>query len=331
MTSQSDHTEYPLKHKVTQNYPCYILERSYAKLHCDENELKKHLVRVLKYNKTDASTLTQQIVTFLSREGNRPFQLTKWDIPAELFRVIIQCISPAQRYELLSERTLYGLGVTLLSQYIRWKRDDIVEIILDSINEDECYNLLKLSDFSDWSQPLESACESGNTELVMIMRRHVSKDNWYKLLQQSSFFCSPLQSAVSGGHIDIVKYIQASVTAEQWYELLQIKNVHKFTALNTAASEGHADVIDFIRDTLLTVKWMNLLTVPSPPQWTYGMVPLPNYTKRIEDFVRIETKVQLATNASAEQGKHKLDFSLLKFSKFFDKNDKNNSQQCISS
>ena len=166
----------------------------------------------------------------------------------------------------------------------------------------------------------------------MIIRRHVSKDNWYQLLlKNSGLFCSPLQRAVSEGHIDIVKYIQASVTAEQWYELLQVKDGYELTAIHTAASEGHTDVIDFIRETLPTVKWMNLLTVPSPPQWTYGMVPLRHYTKRIEDFVRIETKVQLATNASAEQGNHKLDFSFLKFSKFFDKKDKNNSQMCNSS
>ena len=128
-----------------------------------------------------------------------------------------------------------------------------------------------------------------------------------------------------------MKYIQASVTAEQWYELLQIKDYGKFTAIHTAALEGNTDVIDFIRETLPTVKWMNLLTVPSPPQWTYGMVPFRNHTKRIEDFVRIETKVQLATNASAEQGKHKLNFSFLKFSKFFNKKDKNNSQKYKSS
>ena len=252
-------------------------------------------------------------------------QLTNHDIPAEIFRVIIQCISPAQRYEILSELTertvtSFSERAPALFRYIKWKRNDIVEIILDSLNEDECYNLLKGSCWIIGTTPLNSACESGNTELVMIIRRHVSKDNWYQLLQQSGIFSySPLRSAVSGGHIDIVKYIQASVTAEQWYELLQIKDGREVTAIHTAALEGNTDVIDFIRETLPTVKWMNLLTVPSPPQWTYGMVPFRNYTKRIEDFVRIETKVlATATNTSSEQGKHKLDLSFSKFSKLFD-------------
>ena len=352
MTTQSDRTEYPLK--APQNFPDYFLELNYAELHCDENELRKHLVQVIKYDEIDASTRTQEIVAFLNRERNtqyEPLQLTNKDITAEIFRVIIQCISPAQRYKILSDCSLDL--VTALTHYRYWKRDDIVEIILDSINKDECYNLLKLSNLRDWSTPLKSACESGNTELVMIIRRHVSKDNWYQLLlQQSGFFCSPLQSAVSGGHIDIVKYIHRSVTAKQWYELLklkswfdnialheaasrghtevmmlihqsvtaklwyallQMKNEHEFTALNTAASEGNTHIIDFIRETLPTAKWMSLLTVPPPLKYSIFRYD----TKRIEDFVRIEIKVQLAINSSSEQGN--FNFSFAKFSRFLDK------------
>ena len=359
MTARSDYTEYPLKRKVTQ----YIL--NHAELHCDENELRKHLVRVLKYNETYASTLARQIVTFLNRERNQqdePLQLSNKDISAEVFRVIIQCISPAERYEILSKTsarkvTAFFGGVTILTRYTQWKRNEIVEIILDSINEDECYNLLKGKCFSDCATSLHSACVSGNTELVMIIRRHVSKDNWYRLLLQiSGALCNrPLQWAVAGGHIDIVKYIQASVTAEQWYEslkltsviaqtalhnaasstrghtevmkfihravtaeqwyeLLQIKDNNGATAIHIAASQGHTAVIETIRETLPTVKWMSLLVVPPPPRYSNFI----QYdTKGIEDFVRIEIKVQLAINSSSEQGN--FNFSFAKFSRFLDK------------
>ena len=362
MTARSDHTEYPLKASqeyylcsLDYNYVDFLWDEygclvSYVELQCDKNKLWKHLVRVLKYNKTDASTLTQQITNFLSRERNQqdePLQLTNKDIPAEIFRVIIQCISPAQRYEILSGRSN---GVLALFQYIYWKRNDIVEIILDSMNRDECYHLLKHSHWTNFVTPLASACRSGNTELVMIIQRHVSKDNWYQLLQQhGSYYVSPLLWAVSRGHINIVQCIQALVTAEQWYELLKLKS--KKNALHKAASKGHTEVImfihqsvtakqwyellqmkdgceltaihpaasksqthvtDFIRETLSTDKWMSLLTVPPRPTDSFFQY----HKKRIEDLVRIETKLQLAINTYSEQGKHNLNFSFENFLNF---------------
>ena len=149
---------------------------------------------------------------------------------------------------------------------------------------------------------------------MMFIHRSVTAEQWYELLQiKDGREFTAIHTAASEGKTEVMMFIHQSVTAEQWYKLLQIKDDNELTAIPTAASEGHTDVLNFIRETLSTEKWMSLLTVPPPPRYSFFQY----HKKRIEDFVRIETKLQLAINTSSEQGKHKPQLFLFKTFNFF--------------
>ena len=247
---------------TTVQYPIWIDE---VEIYCDEAKLKHHLTHKLNYNENDAARIFQQISGHI--EQNSFLYFFWWsaaeEMSTEAIRVLLHSIEHSQLIRLLSYQD--GLKYTALRCCAGSKRNEVIKVILDSVSEKECYQLLSITDDDLGWTPLHVSCMKGDTESVRLMLNHINQDMRYSLLQMpNEDGDTPLYYASYNGYTDVIKLIHESVTHSRWINLLQRKYVDVMTVLQTAAYENKQSCIDTIRDSVSDEEWLQLVSTPLP-------------------------------------------------------------------
>ena len=160
---------------TTAQYPIWIEE---DKIYCDEAKLLNHLTQNLNYNKNDADRIIQQI------NGHIKYSLcgfwwsaaTYMYMSTEAISVLLHSIEHSQLIRLLSYQD--GLRYTALHWCAYNKNNKVMKVILDSVSEEECYQLLRIS--GTWGQtPLHRSCLQGDTESVRLKLNHINQEMRY--------------------------------------------------------------------------------------------------------------------------------------------------------
>ena len=250
-------------------------------IYCDEAKLKDHLTQKLNYNENDADGIIQQINEHIKRSLPDYFwQSAAENMSTEAIRILLHSVEHSQLICLLSYQDGYR-EYTALHCCARNKNNEAMKVILDSVSEEECYQLLSITDYRGWT-PLYMSCLGGDTESARVMLNHINQDMRYSLLQMTEVYnYTPLHFASYHGHTDIMKVIHESVTQSQWINLLQMKGDEEMTVLQHAVYWNDQSSIDTIRDSVSDEEWLQLVSTP-----------LPEYEQRIH----YELEYQLAVS-----------------------------------
>ena len=200
---------------TTGQYSIWIDE---DKIYCDEAKLKDHLIHKLSYNYNDAignGRIKYGLLYFWSSVANT--------MSTEAIRVLLHSLEHSQLIHMLSYQN--ECGKTALHRCADNKNNELIKVVLDSVSEDECNQLLSITDnLSGWT-PLHMSSYRGDTESVRVMQNHVNQDMRCSLLQISSDGGNtPLHLTSYNDHTDIIKVIHESVTQAQWINLLQMRD-----------------------------------------------------------------------------------------------------------
>ena len=248
---------------TTPQYPMWIVDN---KIYCDGAELKQFLIQKLNYNEYNACRVTQQITELFNNNNSlRGFcREAAEKMSTEVIRVILQSKEHTQLIYMLSYRDVLG-EYTALHWCADYKRSDVIEMILDCcVSEEQCYQLLSIT---DWSRrtPLHLSCSSGDKESVRVMLNHINQDIMYSLLQMGDNWSdTPLHHASHDGRTDVMKMIHESVTHTQWINLLQMKGSREMSVLQTAAYSDKRSSIETIRESVSDEEWIKLVSTPLP-------------------------------------------------------------------
>ena len=244
---------------TTVQYPIWI---DGDKIYCDEAKLKDHLTDELNYNGNDATKITEQINGHM-KYGLRYF----WSSAAKTMdtkaiRVLIHNLEHSQLICVLNYQDEYL--DTALHYCARHERNEVIKVILDSVGEEECYQLLSIRDNVEW-RPLYRSCTRGDTESVRVMLNHINQDMRYSLLQMTDGLSNtPLHLASSSRNTAMMKVIHESVTQTQWINLLQMQEDLGMTVLQYAVYWNEPSSIDAIRDSVSDEEWLQLVSSPLP-------------------------------------------------------------------
>lgn len=235
----------------TQAYP--IWKGTDEQLYCDNSKLINHITCILHYNLKDGQRLTSQIVESLNRDEE--LQLAESEMQIETMKTIIHSIHPNQRFQSLA----IGMDDTIVHEYIKLQRNDIVTLIFDSLSEQECYEILLMEGLLR-KTALHLACEEGNTNALDIIHGHVDHDQWLDLLlMEDACNATPLHYAADLGHTAVVKFICQSLNAENWYNLVKTKTDVTGTVVHLAAKGGHTEILNTVYESVTTNQWYYLL------------------------------------------------------------------------
>ena len=159
----------------------------------------------------------------------------------------------------------------------------MIEMILDCcVSEEQCYQLLSITDWLFRRTPFHVSCSAGDTESVRVMLNHINQDMRYSMLQMRDMFSdTPLHYASHDGHTDVMKMIHESVTHTQWINLLHMKEYREMTVLQRAVYfDKQSGRIETIRESVSDEEWIKLLSTP-----------LPQYRKDIHNEARYQRAV----------------------------------------
>ena len=158
---------------TTAQYPTWIEE---DKIYCDEAKLEDHLRQKLNYNENDAARIFQQITGHIKQHNLSDYfwYSAAKNMSTEPIRVLLHSIEHSQLIRLLS----YGdveYGHTALRWCAANRRNEVIKVILASVSEDECYQLLSITDNAGWT-PLHFSCLQGDAESVNVMLNNINQD-----------------------------------------------------------------------------------------------------------------------------------------------------------
>ena len=246
---------------TTVQYPIWI---DGDKIYCDEAKLADHLTQKLNYNENGAARVSQQITGHIKYYGTYSFwESAAENVGAEAIRVLLHSIEHSQLIYLLSYQDEYEF--TAIHWCATYRCNEVIKVILDSVSEDECCQLLSITDDKMRWTSLHMSCWVGDTESVRVMLSHVNQEMRYSLLQMRDInIDTPLHLATCYGHTDIMKAIHESVTQTQWIHLLQIKAYRKMTVLQKAVYWNKQSSIDTIRESVSYQESIQLLATPLP-------------------------------------------------------------------
>ena len=212
-----------------------------------------------------------------------------WDkvarnMSTESLRVILQSVQHSQLNCMLSypDSSYY----TALNCCAYNLRGDMIKMILDCVNENECYSYLGTTEGKWGLAPIHWSCSKGDTESVRTMLCHLNQDKRYSLLQktQDVFRNTPLHDASFGGHTDIMKVVHESVTQTQWMNLLELNGFRELTVLQIAAYQDRQSCIETIRDSVSDEVWIELLSssLPEYDRWQHNELKYQRAVSEIE-------------------------------------------------
>ena len=162
-------------------YPIWI-ERNV--LYCDEGKLKDHITHKLNYKENDADRIIQQINGHIKYDLYDFWWSAVKNMSTEAVEVLLHSIKHveySQPFGMLSYQGGYRQD-TALHRCADNKNNEVIKVILDSVSEEECYQLLSIKDNLRWT-PLHRSCWEGDTESVRVMLNHINQDMRYSLLQ----------------------------------------------------------------------------------------------------------------------------------------------------
>ena len=247
---------------TTGQYPICIENIDFDKIHCDEAKLKDHLTHKLNYNENDAARIFQQITGHIKQHNLSDYfwYSAAKNMSTEAIRVLLHSIEHSQLIRLLS----YGdveYGHTALRWCAANRRNEVIKVILASVSENECYQLLSITDNAGRT-PLHFSCLQGDAESVNVMLNHINQDMRFSLLQMTDIEgFTPLHEASQRGHADVMKVIHETVTQTQWINLLHMKDEYEMTALQSAVWYKQS-CVKIIRDSVSDEVWLQLVSTP---------------------------------------------------------------------
>ena len=234
-------------------------------LSCDQKELEKYIKGAFYHVKEEACWYTQEIIRILDSHrvdgDDEPSQLASKDLSVSVLEVILKCIEPCNRLEVLS-RQGGTRKETVFHFYLRENRIDAVKLVLDFLSQDECYKLQKIKDSTGWTA-LHTACvlSSKNRHVISMMREHVTEEQWYELLlKKINTGKTALFLAVAVGNPYTVNLLLNSITTDQSYQLLQMtESTACQTPIHCAAEQGYSHIVKSISKSVTVEQWLKLL------------------------------------------------------------------------
>lgn len=247
-------------------YPIWIEDNLFI---CDETKLRAQIMQRLNYSHTQATRLSPVVAQLLNHDVTwkqylRSLVLMETDVSAQDVQVFSQSsFHHHQTVELLrtgdpAELT-YDKGSVVHAFVVSW-RNDMVELILQSLKKDDCYRILEITNVNKQT-PIHTACITGNAKALLMMAQSLSQDHWFRLLQMKDGYAEvpPLHRAVFEGYREIVNIIQSTVTDGQWNQLLQMRDKFNGTPLHYTTSEGHKEIAQLITSSVTAGQWQKLL------------------------------------------------------------------------
>ena len=153
----------------------------------------------------------------------------------EMLNMIMQSIRSDERLQLLQLED--NSGMTILHHAACVSATNIIEVILESVSEEECYVLLSTHD-SGGCTPIQLACFYKHRSLD-VMIRLTTEETWYRaLLVPDGRGCTPLHASAFCGQTKVIKSISNSLSAQHLRRLLRKTDRVGHTPLRTA-EKGH--------------------------------------------------------------------------------------------
>lgn len=126
-------------------------------------------------------------------------------------------------------------GETLLHVVASYDDPGLMEIVLESVSEEQHYDLLGEGD-NYMQTPIHYACARDNSDLLKLVKKHTSQDTWYKLLQiqdweESTALHEAVESWFSAPDSDTINLIANSLSARQLINLFKLKDETGITPL----------------------------------------------------------------------------------------------------
>ena len=207
----------------------------------DEKKLKNHLIHQLKYRDEDVIKL----LLFLTKEYQVIFAGSTVNvilvthgppdviiIPLEAFlkdqlmmRMILQCLNKWDRVKFLHTQMLVG---TLMHHITCFERTgEILIAVLESVNEDQHYEVLSTPDEFYNNTPLHFLCHCNSSVYLgafIIMMTMCSEKTRYQLLRaRNNDKATPLHYAIMYGKVHVLQLLAGSINAHHFVDIMALK------------------------------------------------------------------------------------------------------------
>ena len=255
---------------------------------CVQPLLENHLKHVLHYSCGEAQMVSHQILEYFNPiTGYYIYYLwrdaVEGIIRVNTLRTILQCMDNGQLLSIISFQDRFGY--TVLHHSALSEKGELMQLILDSVCEEDCYQLLRITD--RWGQTaLHVSCHQGDSDSVSVILEHLAKAAAYSLLQTSlpTGDC-PLHVAAFRGHCDVLKFVHQTVIEDQYGGLLRMTGSGGRTVLHCAAFSDDLTSMLVIKDTVTPDSWLELVSALLPADNNqYGDHKFSRAVSRIADF-----------------------------------------------